>query len=126
MDERQRFLLYNDNEATLDASSKRRIAVEVALDLIRHEAMSGSSRNSLDSNMRHLSDYADFIQEALRGSEQEALGGNEQEALRGRDRDASRGRDHYRTYCACLAVAGAARTLKGTLLRSLALHPPTL
>ncbi|MGF6780293.1 hypothetical protein [Paraburkholderia sp. GAS334] len=93
MDERQRFLLYNDNEAALDASSKRRIAVEVALDLIRHEAMSGSSRNSLDSNMRHLSDYADFIQEALRGSEQEALGGNEQEALRGRDRDASRDRD---------------------------------
>ncbi|MFL9860042.1 hypothetical protein PQR72_30645 [Paraburkholderia madseniana] len=93
MDERQRFLLYNDNEATLDASSKRRIAVEVALDLIRHEAMSGSSRNSLDSNMRHLSDYADFIQEALRGSEQEALGGNEQEALKSRDRDASRDRD---------------------------------
>ena len=94
MDERQRFLLYNDNEAGLDASSKRRIAVEVALDLIRHEAMSGSSRNSLDSNLRHLSDYADFIQEALRGSEREALGGNEQEALRGRDRDASRGREH--------------------------------
>ncbi|MFM0016741.1 hypothetical protein PQR46_43385 [Paraburkholderia sediminicola] len=93
MDERQRFLLYNDNEATLDASSKRRIAVEVALDLIRHEAMSGSSRNSLDSNMRHLSDYADFIQEALRGSEQEALGGNEQEALKSRDRDASGDRD---------------------------------
>ncbi|SRR5258708_30347603 len=93
MDERQRFLLYNDNEATLDASSKRRIAVEVALDLIRHEAMSGSSRNSLDSNMRHLSDYADFIQEALRGSEQQALGGNEQEALKSRDRDASGDRD---------------------------------
>jgi hypothetical protein len=93
MDERQRFLLYNDNEATLDASSKRRIAVEVALDLIRHEAMSGSSRNSLDSNMRHLSDYADFIQEALRGSERDALGGNEEEALRGRDREASRDRD---------------------------------
>jgi hypothetical protein len=93
MDERQRFLLYNDNEATLDASSKRRRAVEVALDLIRHEAMSGSSRNSLDSNMRHLSDYADFIQEALRGSEQEALGGNEQEASKSRDRDASGDRD---------------------------------
>lgn len=93
MDETQRFLLYNDNEAELDASSRRRIAVEVALDLIRHEAMSGSSRNSLDSNLRHLSDYADFIQEALRGSEREALGGNEQEALRGRDRDASRDRE---------------------------------
>ena len=94
MDERQRFLLYNDNEATLDAFAKRRIAVEVALDLIRHEAMSGSSRNSLDSNLRHLSDFADFIQEALRGKEPEALRDNEQEALRDRDREASRGREH--------------------------------
>ena len=93
MDEKPKFLLYNDNDSTLDAFSKRRMAVEVALDLIRNEAMSGSSRNSLDSNMRHISDYADFIQEALRGSEQEALRGSEQEALRGRDREASRGRD---------------------------------
>jgi len=93
MDEKQRFLLYNDNEATLDASAKRRMAVEVALDLIRHEAMSGSSRNSLDSNMRHLSDYADFIQEALRCGEQEGVG-NEQEALRSRGREAARGREH--------------------------------
>ena len=69
MDEKQKFLLYNDNEATLDAVAKRRIAVEVALDLIRHEAMNGNSRNSLDSNLRYLSDYADMIQEALRGSE---------------------------------------------------------
>jgi len=94
MDEKQKFLLYNDNEATLDAVAKRRIAVEVALDLIRNEAMSGSSRNSLDSNMRHISDYADFIQEALRGSEQEALRGRDREASRGRDREASRGREH--------------------------------
>jgi hypothetical protein len=94
MDEKQKFLLYNDNDATLDAVSKRRMAVEVALDLIRHEAMSGSSRNSLDSNMRHLADYADFIQEALRGSEQEALRGRDREASRGRDREASRGREH--------------------------------
>jgi hypothetical protein len=85
MDEKPKFLLYNDNEATLDAFAKRRIAVEVALDLIRHEAMSGSSRNSLDSNLRHLSDFADFIQEALRGKEQEALRDNEEEALRGRE-----------------------------------------
>ena len=94
MDERQKFLLYNDNDATLDAVSKRRMAVEVALDLIRHEALNGNSRNSLDSNMRHLSDYADFIQEALRGNEQEALRGNEREALRGNEREASRGREH--------------------------------
>jgi hypothetical protein len=93
MDEKQKFLLYNDNDATLDAVSKRRMAVEVALDLIRHEAMSGSSRNSLDSNMRHLADYADFIQEALRGNEEEALRGSEQEASRGSEREGSRGRD---------------------------------
>ena len=94
MDEKQKFLLYNDNEATLDAVAKRRMAVEVALDLIRHEAMNGSSRNSLDSNLRHLSDFADFIQEALRGKEQEALRDNEQEALRGRERETTRGREH--------------------------------
>jgi hypothetical protein len=94
MDEKPKFLLYNDNDSTLDAFSKRRMAVEVALDLIRNEAMSGSSRNSLDSNMRHISDYADFIQEALRGSEQEALRGRDREASRGRDREASRGREH--------------------------------
>jgi hypothetical protein len=102
MEENQKFLLYNENEATLDAFAKRRIAVEVALDLIRHEAMSGSSRNSLDSNLRHLSDYADFIQEALRGSEREAwrdderdaMRGDEREASRSREREASRGREH--------------------------------
>ncbi|MDB5789505.1 hypothetical protein [Caballeronia mineralivorans] len=94
MDEKPKFLLYNDNEATLDAFAKRRIAVEVALDLIRHEAMSGSSRNSLDSNLRHLSDFADFIQEALRGKEQEALRDNEEEALRDRERETTRGREH--------------------------------
>ena len=94
MDEKQKFLLYNDNDATLDAVSKRRMAVEVALDLIRHEAMSGSSRNSLDSNLRHLSDFADFIQEALRGNEEEVLSGSEREASRGRERETSRGREH--------------------------------
>jgi hypothetical protein len=94
MDEKPKFLLYNDNEATLDAFAKRRIAVEVALDLIRHEAMNGSSRNSLDSNLRHLSDFANFIQEALRNNEQEALRDPEEEALRGREREASRGREH--------------------------------
>jgi hypothetical protein len=93
MDEKQRFLLYNDNDAELDASSKRRMAVEVALDLIRNEAMSGSSRNSLDSNLRHLSDYADFIQEALRDNEEEPLRGSEREALRGSERETSRGRE---------------------------------
>jgi len=97
MDEKQKFLLYNDNDTTLDASSKRRMAVEVALDLIRHEAMSGSSRNSLDSNLRHLSDYANFIQEALRGSEalrsrEEALRDRE-DALSGRE-EALRRREH--------------------------------
>jgi hypothetical protein len=95
MDEQQKFLLYNDNDATVDAVAKRRIAVEVALDLIRYEAMSGSSRNSLDSNLRHLSDFADFIQEALRGDEEEVLsGGSEREASRGRERETSRGREH--------------------------------
>jgi hypothetical protein len=94
MDEKQKFFLYNDNDATLDASTKRRMAVEVALDLIRHEAMSGSSRNSLDSNLRYLSDFANFIQEALRGGEQEVLGGREREALRGRERETSRARQH--------------------------------
>ena len=94
MDKQQKFLLYNDNDAELDASAKRRIAVEVALDLIRHEAASGSSRNSLDSNLRHLSDFADFIQEALRGNEEETLRGSEREASRGREREASRGREH--------------------------------
>jgi hypothetical protein len=93
MDEKQKFLLYNDNDITLDAFSKRRMAVEVALDFIRNEAMSGSSRNSVDYNMRHLSDYADFIQEALRGSEREAFRGRDREASRGSDREASRGRD---------------------------------
>ena len=94
MDEKPQFLLYNDNDATLDADAKRRIAVEVALDLIRYEAMSGSSRNSLDSNLRHLSDFADFIQEALRGNEEEAMRGSEREASRGSEREASRGREH--------------------------------
>jgi hypothetical protein len=60
-----KLLLYNDNEATLDAASKRKIAVEVALELIRLDTASGSSRDSLDSNLRHLSDYADRIQQAL-------------------------------------------------------------
>ena len=97
MDEKQKFLLYNDNEATLDAVAKRRMVVEVALDLIRHEAMNGNSRNSLDSNLRYLSDYADMIQEALRGSEalrnrEEALR-NREEALRDRE-EASRRREH--------------------------------
>jgi hypothetical protein len=96
MDEKPKFLLYNDNEAKLDAVSKRRMAVEVALDLIRHEAMNGNSRNSLDSNLRYLSDYADMIQEALRGSEalrgrEEALRDREQ-ALRGKE-EASRARE---------------------------------
>ena len=93
MDEKPKFLLYNDNDTTLDAVAKRRMAVEVALDLIRNEAMSGSSRNSLDSNMRHISDYADFIQEALRASEQEAFRGGDREASRGRG-EASRGKEH--------------------------------
>jgi hypothetical protein len=60
-----KLLLYNDNEATLDAASKRKIAVEVALELIRLDTANGSSRDSLDSNLRHLSDYADRIQQAL-------------------------------------------------------------
>ena len=60
-----KLLLYNDNEGTLDATSKRKIAVEVALELIRLDTASGSSRDSLDSNLRHLSDYADWIQQAL-------------------------------------------------------------
>ncbi|HXH92201.1 MAG TPA: hypothetical protein VNN25_11520 [Thermoanaerobaculia bacterium] len=94
MDEKQKSFLYNDNDATFDASSKRRMAVEVALDLIRHEAMSGSSRNSVDFNLRHLSDFADYIQEALRGGEQEVLRGKEREALRGRERETSRGQQH--------------------------------
>jgi hypothetical protein len=95
MDENQKFLLYNENDAALDAAAKRRIAVEVALDLIRHEAMSGSSRNSLDSNLRHLSDFADFIQEALRDFEkEEVLRGSEREASRGSEREASRSREH--------------------------------
>ena len=94
MDEKQKSFLYNDNDGTLDASSKRRMAVEVALDLIRQEAMSGSSRNSVDFNLRHLSDFADFIQEALRGGEQEVLRGKEREALRGRERETSRGQQH--------------------------------
>ncbi|TDN67346.1 hypothetical protein [Paraburkholderia sp. BL10I2N1] len=93
MDEKQKFLLYNDNDDTLDASSKRRMAVEIALDLIRHEAMCGSSRNPLDSNLRHLSDFADFIQEALRGGEQEDLRGSEREDLRGSEREDLRGRE---------------------------------
>ena len=97
MDEKQKFLLYDDHDATLDAGSKRRIAVEVALDLIRHEAMSGSSRNSLDSNLRYLSDYADMIQEALRGSEalrrREEVLRDRQEALRDREEDLRR-REH--------------------------------
>src|SRR5258708_21010213 len=97
MGEKQKFLLYDDHDATLDAGSKRRMAVEVALDLIRYEAMSGSSRNSLDSNLRYLSDYADMIQEALRGSEalrnrEEALRDRE-DTLRGRE-EASRHREH--------------------------------
>jgi hypothetical protein len=59
--------------------------------------MSGSSRHSLDSNLRYLSDYADMIQEALRGSEalrnrEEALRDRE-DALRGRE-EASRHREH--------------------------------
>jgi hypothetical protein len=60
-----KLLLSNDNEATLDATSKRKIAVEVALKLIRLDTASGSSRDSLDSNLRHRSDYADRIQQAL-------------------------------------------------------------
>jgi hypothetical protein len=60
-----KLLLYNDNEATLDAASKRKIAVEVALELIRLDTANGSSRDSLDTNLRHLSDYADRIQQAL-------------------------------------------------------------
>ena len=60
-----KLLLYNDNEATLDAASKRKIAVEVALELIRLDTVNGSSRNSMDSNFRHLFDYADQIQQAL-------------------------------------------------------------
>jgi hypothetical protein len=60
-----KLLLYNDNEATLDAASKRKIAVEVALELIRLDTVNGSSRNSMDSNLRHLFDYADLIQQAL-------------------------------------------------------------
>jgi hypothetical protein len=57
--------LYNNSEATLDATSKRKIAVEVALEMIRLDIASGSSRDSLDSNLRHLSEYADRIQQAL-------------------------------------------------------------
>jgi hypothetical protein len=58
-------LLYNNSEPTLDAASKRKIAVEVALELIGLDTISGSSRDSLDSSLRHLSDYADLIQQAL-------------------------------------------------------------
>jgi hypothetical protein len=60
-----KLLLYNDNEGTLDAASKRKIAVEVALELIRLDTANGSSRDSLDTNLRHLSDYVDRIQQAL-------------------------------------------------------------
>jgi hypothetical protein len=59
--------------------------------------MSGSSRNSLDSNLRYLSDYADMIQEALRGSEalrrREEVLRDRQEALRDREEDLRR-REH--------------------------------
>jgi hypothetical protein len=61
----EKLMLYNDNDAGLDVVTKRKIAVKVALELIRTEAMSGSGRNSLDSNLRHPSDYADLIQQAL-------------------------------------------------------------
>ena len=60
-----KLLLYNDNEETLDTTSKPKIAVEVALEMIRLDTASGSSRDSLDSNLRHLSEYADRIQQAL-------------------------------------------------------------
>jgi hypothetical protein len=60
-----RLLLYNDAEPSLDAAAKRKIAVEVALELIRLDTTSGASRDSLDSNLRHLSEYADMIQAAL-------------------------------------------------------------
>jgi hypothetical protein len=60
-----RLLLYNDTEPSLDAAAKRKIAVEVALELIRLDTTSGASRDSLDSNLRHLSEYADMIQAAL-------------------------------------------------------------
>src|SRR5258707_6559626 len=97
MDEKQKFLLYDDHDATLDADSKRRIAVEVALDLIRYEAMSGHSRNALDSNLRYLSDYADLIQEALRGSEalrrREEVLRDREETLRDRE-ESLRRREH--------------------------------
>lgn len=61
----EKLLLYNDGEPSLDAGAKRKIAVEVALELIRLDTMNGSSRDSLDSNLRHLSGYADLIQAAL-------------------------------------------------------------
>lgn len=60
-----KLLLYNDNEATLDAASKRKIAVEVAPELMRLGTANGSSRYSMDSNLRHLFEYADLIQQAL-------------------------------------------------------------
>ena len=56
----EKLTLYNDGERSLDATAKRKIAVEVALELIRLD-----TRDSLDSNLRHLSDYADRIQAAL-------------------------------------------------------------
>jgi hypothetical protein len=65
MDDKPLISLYAEGETSLDAAAKRKIAVEVALELIRLDTMNPSSRDSLDSNLRHLSDYADMIQGAL-------------------------------------------------------------
>jgi hypothetical protein len=65
MDEKPLIALYADADPSLDAAAKRKIAVEVALELIRLDTMNPASRDSLDSNLRHLSEYADMIQRAL-------------------------------------------------------------
>lgn len=60
-----KLLLYNHSEPTLDAASKWRIAVDVALELTRLDTPADLRAIPWIANLGHLSDYADLIQQAL-------------------------------------------------------------
>ena len=66
----EKIQLYED-DAILSEESKRKLAVEAALEIIRASALGGSDINPLSEQMDNLPKYADIIQASLEVTEEE-------------------------------------------------------
>lgn len=61
----EKITLYSSNNAMMDESDKRKVAVEVALELIRARAASDVGQINIAKHLERLGEYADYIQAAL-------------------------------------------------------------